>query len=263
MSKLDSVYNAEQLKIYPRYKYHINAGSLLSDIDGSIIVNNKVLGTGTKLDFEDNLGLKNYIFTYRLSGKYELTKKSSLEAAFMVLNRNNSIELKDSIKFGAYTFIGSAKFSFALNFSYLGLNYTYNFINKPQYRTGATAGIRYFRINTSGTGSVRVNNLSEERSFEESIWAPGLLIGLNSSVHLLPQLISSSSLEYFDIKISSIRAILFEAKLGIEYYFLKNYGLGLTALANILKINSDSEEDFNGQVSYNFKGFNLYLAVRF
>jgi hypothetical protein len=260
--QLDSIEYARGLKKFPKYKLHILAGGLFSDIDGSVTVNNLILGTGTKLDFEDNLKLEDYVTTYRFGAIYDLNDKSSFSANFFTINRSSSIILQDSVKFGEYTFEPNANLDFELDFMYLGINYTYNFVSKPQFKSGATAGIRFFDIKTVGTGTATVNNQSSTKTSENSLLAPGLLIGLNNSVYFLPNLLNRNSIEYFHIKVGTITASLFEAKIGLEYYLFRNFGVGLLAMVNSIKIISDSEEDFNGEVVYGFKGLSLFAVVR-
>ena len=263
IKQADSIMNAVDSKKYPRYKFTFYTGGLFSNLDGSIIVNGKTAAIGTKLDFEDNLGLTSYITTFRLGGNYNISSKSFLTGSFLVMNRNSSIILTDSVKFGDYKYKANAKFDFLLNFTYLGLNYGYNFIAKHQFTAGATIGLRLFRIRTSGSGSVSDNNHTESASFEETLLAPGILFGLNNSVYFLPKLYGRSSMEYFSLKIGDIKASLFEVKMGLEYYFFKNLGVGIASLAYVLKINSESQDELNGQVLFDFKGLSLYLAARF
>jgi hypothetical protein len=261
--QLDSIEYARGIKKYPKFKFHILTGGLFSDIDGSVIANNKVIGVGTKLDFEDNLKLDKYITTYRVGAIFDLNDKSSFSANFFVINRKSNIILTDTIEFGDYKFDPNANFDFEMDFTYFGLNYTYNFVSKPQFKTGATAGIRLFNIKFMGTGNVTTNNQTTTKTSDEKVLAPGVLIGLNSSVYFLPRLLNRSSIEYFHVKINPITASLFEAKLGLEYYVHRNIGIGLMAFVNVIKIRSDSEEDFNGEVNYSFKGLSLYLVARF
>jgi hypothetical protein len=261
--QLDSIEYARGIKKFPKFKLHILAGGLFSGIDGSIVANNIVLGTGTKLDFEDNLKLDKYITTYRVGAIYDLNDKSSFSANFFVLNRSSTVTLKDSVSFGEYKFDANAKFDFEFDFTYFGLNYTYNFVSKPQFKTGATAGIRLFNIKALGSGNVSANSETTVKSSEEKILAPGVLLGLNYSVYFLPRLLNRSSIEYFSAKFGSITATLAEAKLGFEYYLFKNFGLGLMGFVNVIKVESDSQEDFNGQVNFNFKGVSFYMIARF
>lgn len=261
--QLDSIEYARGIKKFPKYKIHILAGGLFSDIDGNVVVNNGVLGTGTKLDFEDNLKLEEYNTTYRFGALYDLNDKSSFSANFFVINRSSNIKLLDTVKFGEYTFDPSLNFDFEMKFTYFGLNYTYNFVSKPQFKTGATAGIRLFNIKSTGTGNATVNNETAVRTSDNSVLAPGILFGLNYSVYILPKLLNRSSVEYFSVKVGSITASLFEARLGFEYYFFDNAGLGLMGFVNGIKVISDSEEDFNGEVKYGFRGLSLYVVARF
>lgn len=259
----DSIKIAVESQKYERYKFNFYSGGLFSNLDGSILVNGKTDGIGTNLDFENNLGLSSFIATYKLEGTYNISRKSSLTGAFFVLNRSGSTFLEDSIIFGDYKFKENASFDFLLDFTYMGLNYGYNFVAKPEYTIGASVGLRLFRIRTSGSGSVTHNGLTENSSFEKTLIAPGMLLGFNSSLYILPNLCSRSSLEFFSLKIADIYAQLFEANIAFEYYFIENLGVGISALANVYKMKSERKEDYNGEISYNFKGFSLYLAARF
>ena len=261
--QLDSLEYAVSLKKYPQNKLFIYAGGLFTDVEGSIVVNNGIIDVGTKLDFADNLKLNRNVNTFRVAAQYNLSRKSSLYSSFLILNQKSDITLLDSIKFGEYKFDANANFKFDLNFSYFSLNYCYNIVAKPQFQTGVTAGIRLFGIHTKGSGTATVNGESKAETSDNSAIAPGLLLGLNNSVYFLPNLLNRSSIEYFAVKIGSIKANLFEGKLGLEYYFHKNIGVGFLAFVNVLKVTSDSAEDFNGEVSYVFKGISLFMAVKF
>jgi hypothetical protein len=262
--QLDSIEYAINLKKYPRYKFNFKAGGFLPFLDGSIVVNgDKLERVGTKLDFEEGLGLTQSIVTYRLDGLYNFSRKSTFTATFFVMNRNSDRVLNDSIEFGNYKFNANTKFSFLLDYTYLGINYIYNFVAQPQFTTGASAGLRLFRIRSSGTGEVTINSEKVEKSYDESLLAPGFVLGLNNSVYFLPNLQNRSSIEYFSIKVGTIKATLFEANIGLEYYFHTNFGVGVLATANLLTVTSDSDEGFNGEVNFNFKGITLFLSARF
>lgn len=263
VNQLDSILNSKNLKKYPKHKFYITTGGLISLIDGSIIFNSKNLNAGTKLDFEDDLKLDSYDFTYRVGAIYNLSNKSDLSAYFLVMNRSSSITLKDPIQFGENKFDGNTEFNLGLDFSYFGLNYTYNIISEPRYTTGVSAGLRVFNIKTSGSGSVTVNNETFNRTSQSATTEPGFLIGVSNSVYFLPNLQSKSSLEYFHIKLGEITATLAEARIGLEYYIHKNIGIGFLVTANYLKVILESKEDFNGEISYNFKGLSLYVIAGF
>lgn len=262
--QLDSIEYSINLKKYPRYKYYFRAGGFFPFLDGSIIVNgNNFKRAGTKLDFEEGLGLTQSIVTYRFDAQYNMSKKSTFTAAVYVMNRNTDRVLDDSIDFGNYKFNAKTKFSFLLDYTYLGLNYIYNLVAQPQFTTGLSAGLRLFKIRASGNGEATINNENTQKSYDESLLAPGFVFGLNNSVYFLPNLQNRSSLEYFSIKIGDIKATLFEANLGLEYYFHKNIGVGVLATANLLKVTSESQDGFNGEVNFNFKGITVFFSTRF
>jgi hypothetical protein len=261
--QLDSIEYARATKKFPKFKFYVYSGGLFSVVDGSITVNNKLLGLGTKLDFDDNLKLPKDITTYTIGGYYNLGDKSTFSMYFLEMNQKSNLQLKDSVQFGDYKFNGNANFDFKLNISWFGFNYCYNIVSKPQIISGASVGIRLFNIKTVGSGSVTSNNETTQKSSENSMLAPGLLLGLSNKVFFLPKLLNRTSLEYFGIKVGTVRAELFEARLAFEYYFFKNLGLGLLGMANILKVRSDSQEKFNGEVDYTFKGLSFYLIARF
>jgi hypothetical protein len=261
--RLDSLAYQINLKKYPQNKFFIFAGGVFADVAGSVVVNNSVLGLGTKLDFTDNLKLDRNVTTFRVAAQYNLSRKSIFTASYMLLKQKSDVTLTDSIKFGNQVYDANTNFHFEFDFSYFGLNYCYNIVAKPQFQTGVTAGIRLFGIHPSGNGIASVNGEQAEKSSDSKLLAPGLLLGMSNTVYFLPNLINRTSLEYFQVKISSISVNLFEGRIGLEYYFVKNIGVGFLAFANVLKVVSDSQEDFNGEVNYSFKGLSLYVAVRF
>src|SRR4030095_6340322 len=113
LKQADIILSLKENIKYPRYKWYFSSGGLFSDINGSIAVNGHNSGIGTKLDFEENLGLSEFITTYRIEGTYNFNPKHSLTAAFLVLNRESETTLKDSVRFGDYLF-RAANFSFLM-----------------------------------------------------------------------------------------------------------------------------------------------------
>ncbi|HQV00237.1 MAG: hypothetical protein JNK61_10110 [Bacteroidia bacterium] len=241
-------------------RYVLHAGIFRPYVATSLQINNQYT-PGTIISLEDDLGFEDRPWLFKVDGYAAITKRSAFKLTYTNLNRKSAWDIDRDINIFDTTFHVGANLDVFFNTTFLSLSYKYNIFTKPTWDAGAAFGIRFLRIKTGA--KLETNNFSK---FDESvaIAAPAPVFGLYGNAYLNEQLMFRCSFDYFSVSIKGIRGFVIDNNLSLEYYFIKNLGVG--AAVNFLAFRIDDlpiGENFDGQIKYNLSGFSLFLAAKF
>lgn len=218
-------------------------------------------GPGAYLSLEQNTGFDANPILYRTSASVSFKKHSAVELNYVQLNRSQSWEVDREIKIFDSVFDIGAKLDLYVNTSFVSATYKYSIFRKPTWDFGLSAGIRYLQINMGL--QAETNNYSGlgETAF---IPAPAPVLGVFGSGFMTPHFRGVYEFNYFTVSVNGIRGSVIDSRAALEYYFIKNLGLGgsITFLNYILK-EAPISDNFDGSFRYSLNGFSLYLTARF
>ena len=107
-----------------------------------------------------------------------------------------------------------------------------------------------------------VNNQNGE--YEKSIAIPIVLWGFFAEGYMTPRLRGIYTFEMFKLSVEGISGLVYENRFGLEYYFLKNLGAGISYNQILYRIQDIPFSDrFDGDIGYALSGIQLNLHARF
>jgi hypothetical protein len=196
---------------------------------------------------------------FRADAIGRISPKSQLAFAFTSLQRSSDFVLDEEVQIFDTLLNVDAQLNVFFDTYYYALTWRYSFFNEVNWNAGLSVGLRavQFKTGLSATFNER------EFSASEGVWAPAILFGVHGSGYLTPRLLARYSLEYFQVTVLDINIRVIETRASVEYFVVKNVGLGLAYSTNEYLIRDIPFDDFQGKVDFEFGGFNLFATVRF
>jgi hypothetical protein len=243
-----------------RYKIYMNAGVYFPETTTTFQFNGNH-GLGTLIYVEDLLHLDRHPLLITANMFWKITKRSGVSARFFHYSVDGNFEgLDREITIQDTVINVGAKINTHWSNDYFGLNYNYAVFSKNDWSAGLSVGLRNSSLKIKL--DYELNNSSGE--YSESLNVPIILGGLFAEGYLAPRLRGSYSFEMFRLSLDGISGLVYENRFALEYYIIKNLGLGFSYNQILYKINDVPFSDrFDGTISYVLNGIQLNLHARF
>lgn len=216
------------------------------------------LGEGTTLNLEEELGFDRTAKQFRLRGM--LGSNSAFEFSYMNIRRTGNAFLERDITFGDTVYHAGAFTNAYFNSKIYGATWKFALFSNDVVTAGLSLGARWLQVEAGIELTAEGVSYKEDKGAEFPVFMPGI----HGSVYLTPRLLTRLSLEYLHLHISNFDATSADYRLSVEYYLLKNFGIG--AGYSFTKFNITDlplNKDFAGEVIYSLRGFGVYAAIRF
>lgn len=242
-------------------RLYLYFGGYVPEIVTSIRFDSKTAHVGTVISLENSLNFDENPKLLRADGIVRATKRSSFSLSFLSINRSRSWVLEKDIKFLDTTYTTGASAKMYFNTDYWGLSYRYSIFSKPTWSAGLSFGARILIVKT---GISAESKLFGSYSSSSQLVIPAPLLGLHGSAYLMNRLQFRYTWEYLKLTVEGIDIYVYDNNLALEYYILKNVGMGLSYAAVTYKVNEiPFSDEFSGEIEYSISGFSLFLAARF
>lgn len=218
------------------------------------------IGLGTEISLEDDLKLLNEGFVFRADAIARVKRRSQFAFSYTSILRRRNKEIDQDISFLDTTFYVGADIKFFFDTYYYALSWRYSLLEKPNWNAGFSVGLRVIQFKTGMEATINGNEYGEETS----VAAPAILLGLHGSAYLTPRLLGRYSFEYFQLSIDDINIRILETRASLEYFIIKNVGLGVAYSTNEYLVKDiPFNNDFKGRVTFDFGGFSVLASARF
>lgn len=238
-------------------RIYVSAGAYFPTVNTRLRLDGDVLGTDISL--EDDLKLLEDMSVFKVDGLIRVSRRSQFQASFTSLLRRNDFRLDESIRVADTVFQAGASLNIFFDTYYSALTWRYSLFDEINWNAGFSVGARYIIFQT-GFEAMLNDNI---KSAKESIGAPALLIGVHGSGYLTPRLLARYSLEYLQLTVADIGIRILETDFSLEYFIGKHWGIGAAYSTNEYLVKEIPFSDFDGRVTFNFGGFNLFATARF
>ena len=109
-------------------RFSISLGAFITDRDTDTRLDSDVLGKGTVIDFEDDLGLDSSDTVFRIDGHYRFGQKHRINFSVFDLSRDSSTTVQREIQFGDEVFSINTVIKADFDLNIYQLAYTYSFL---------------------------------------------------------------------------------------------------------------------------------------
>jgi len=234
-------------------RFKLSAGTFISDYDSDFRISNSKLGIGTRLSFEDHLGLEDSKTVFRLAGHYRFSAKHRLDFSYVDLSRDGKTTTTFPIIIDDTFYRRGTKLKTKFDYRVIKLAYAYSFWQTDRFDIAVSAGGYIFNVDLNITPD-------EGQKEGESGTAPFPMFGLQLDYRLTERLMLIAGYEYFTIDKSNVEGELIDFVVGLEYKAFKKIGLGI-GYNNVSIFAEDSED--NDEFEYDYDGIIAYVTYSF
>jgi hypothetical protein len=243
----------------------IDVGWAVNDISTDAVLIGKN-GVGAAVNFEDVFDLNSSRSTTRMLGSARVSaKRRWIDFGYVDITRSNSKVLSKNVDFGDYTFQAGGEVTTKFNTRFMYVAFRYDFLHEDKVRISGSAGMTAIKLSTGLSGQASANGgpvTAVDRS--GSATAPVPMVGLNLDWALTRRLVVRTYTRFFKLNLSEFNGGLFENGVRLNWYFVKNFGLGVGVDKSTLRI--DELKVGNGNVlkaDYSVTGLGVYATLAF
>jgi len=191
---------------------------------------NGAQGSGD-IDFENDLGVDQDADTFWLDATWRVGMRHKLKLAYTKLDRQRGdYTLQRDFTWGGQTYNAGLSASTSTGSDILGGYYRFALVRNDRYEIGPTIGVGYLWLNAriEATGTVSGPGGSESRSLDERASTGSITGAVGGYAQAWPAKRLALYADFLYIKVSpgDSEASVTDWRLGANYYFTRNVGLG-------------------------------------
>ena len=234
----------------------ISLGAFFTDRSTDTRLDSDVLGKGTVIDFEDDLGLDSSDSVFRIDGHYRFNQKHRVNFSVFDLSRDSSATILRDIQYGDEIFPIDTVVNTSFDLNIYRLTYGYSLMQRDSGYLGLTLGIHIadskISLDEQGLGQSEVSSIS----------APLPVIGLRGEYEFTDRLTLGASGEIFPFEFDNVNGLLVDLYVGIDYQIIDRIALGLGF--NSVHFDVDAKKsNFSGSLDWEYTGALLFFKVDF
>jgi hypothetical protein len=211
-------------------RFQIDAGYF--NINANTVLRyNGAQGSGD-VDFEKDLGIDSQANTFWVDGTWRLGRRHQVKLAVTTFNRSRGgHELQRDITWGGDVYNAGLTTDTSTGSTILGGYYRFALFRNDRFEIGPSLGIGYLWLNAriKATGTVSGPGGSESRNLDKSASTGSITgaLGGYANAWLTKRLVVRGDYLYIKVNPGDSEASVTDWRLGADYYFLRNVGLGV------------------------------------
>jgi hypothetical protein len=233
----------------------------------SLLRYNPESGEGGEVDLERDLGFDDNASTFWLDGTWRLGRRHQIKLSYTWLNRDAlDHEIQRDFEWGGETYNAGLTANSEAGADLLGGYYRFALVRNDRFEIGPAVGIGYLwlDVRVRATGTVTGPGGMESRSLDEAASTSSITgaIGGYGSAWATERLLLQGDFLYIKVTPENKEASVTDWRLGANYYFFRNAGLGVQY--KYYRYSYDRgivSQELGGEITY--KGFQVYLSFRF
>jgi len=228
-------------------------------------------GIGATVDFEDVFDIPGSKATARMFGTARISpNRRYIDFGYVDINRRGSRVLEQDLTWGDYTIVANGSSVTAdFNTAFIYAAFRYDFLHVEQVHISGSAGLTWINLSTGLSAQGTINDsdgnfYSSSYEKKASTGAPVPMIGINLDWALTRRLVVRTYTRFFRLNMSDFNGGLNESGVRLNWYFVKNFGLGIGYDRTDLNLKELSVGDGNViKANYYFSGASLFINLAF
>ncbi|HSC10594.1 MAG TPA: hypothetical protein VLC97_06435 [Rhodanobacteraceae bacterium] len=246
----------------------VSVGAFANNSSATLRADGAVLGSGTPLDFDRDLGqggtkaLPYFDVTWRPWEHHEF------EFSYFSESNSQTSTLSRNIMFNGKEFIVGSRLASKFSVDAGSITYRYWAWTSDDAAFGIFGGLQWYSISLDVNGTVGITGSdggvtqTGSASAKVSSTLPDPSLGLSYRYQMADWARLVADGGGFKIKVENVDATLYNARVGVEFYPWTNFGVVTQYTYN--KIEADVERtNFLGNADIRFSGFQVLLKARF
>ncbi len=232
----------------------IAVGAFFVEEDTEIRISSDTLGTGTRISFEDDLGLDEDEEVVRVGGYYRFKPRHRIEFSYFKISRDGRATVLRDIQIDDTLFPAGSKIRTQLDFTVYKTSYSYAFYQTPKLELGVSTALTIYEFDSD---LVAPTTRTQE---DGDGTAPFPTFGLRVKWPFKPNWTFGASYDYFEINESDVEGQVIDILIGVEYQAWKKVGLGLGY--NDVHIDAENKDE-GDELDWKYDGFFGYARYTF
>jgi len=249
----------------------IRIGEFFPSIDSSIRMDSSFGRPGSRLDFEQDLGISGSKSTVYGGVSWRFSPRHVLELEYYDLARGGLTDVDKTWNIGDTTILGNGSIASTFDVRITRLTYQYMFLQDSKKTMGIMLGTHITRIDTSLalSGDLIVDeervSVLPEVAFVEAAKSqiPLPHLGINMNYAFTRRLTGSGMLMGFALEAGSFDGSLVEANLTLQYQLARHFGIGGGLKLFILDVTEDKNNIVDYKADLDFFGPAIFLTFNF
>lgn len=213
-------------------------------------------GTGTDIDFEDDLGLDSSTTIARLDSHWWLSRRNRLDFSVFSFHRSGERLIDETIHFGDEVFLINTIVSSSADLNIVKAAYTFAPVIKDRGFLGITAGL-YVAQSQLTLGEATLGSVESEE-----LTAPLPVVGVRGAYQATDRITLRGSVELFGIDTGDVSGRLDDFYIAADYGLGDRFAVGLAYNNVTASINADEGgSGFRGALDWGYDGWLLYFSL--
>lgn len=249
-------------------RFSMSAGVFANSFSGSTRVDGNVRNSGTRLDFDRDLGQNGTRYLPYVAATWRPFERHEFELSYYHDDTDGSKDLHRTIVFNGQAFDLDTRLKSKFTLDSGSFTYRYWAWIGDQAAFGLTAGLQAYSFdlklsaNVSASGGGGGVSGSVSRSAKASSDLPDPSIGLAYRLQMAPWARLVVDAGAFKANVDNVDATLYNARLGAEFYPFEHWAV--IAQYSYNKIDADVDRNkLRGNVTFRFSGGQVLLKYRF
>jgi hypothetical protein len=263
---------AEEERLNPEFtdRFSVNVGGFFPSIDSKIRLDSTTFGTGTVLDFEDNLGLEETSPTFFAGARWRITRRQRLEFEYVQLDRSATRTASADFMIGDTIANVGAQLDTDFDVKLGRFTYGFSFINDGRkelalligaHFAGADASIQISgNLTAPGVGSVTGSAPRQETG---DLVFPLPHVGGTFGWAFTPKLSANATAIGFALDLGDYEGSLVEVSADLQYQLLRHLGLGAGLKYFTFDLEDTSDPDLRGKFEFSYFGPTVFASLSF
>ena len=226
-------------------------------------------GLGATVDFEQIFDIPGSKTTFAIYGTARVSaKRRHVDFSYGNIDRSGSRVIDEDLKWGDYTFSGGGTVTADVSTRFVYGAFRYDFLHDEKVRIAGSAGLSYVDLGASIATDGTVTDAGGNETtggFEKgsSVAIPVPLIGFGIDWAMTKGLVFRSYYRFFRLNAQGIDGGMYESGVHMNWYFIKNLGLGIGWDRTEIRLNSYDSGNNTLKADYTVSGLGLYATLAF
>lgn len=237
-------------------RFAISLGAFLTDHDSKIRLDSQLLGLGTVIDLESDLGLDPDVNVARIDGFYRFNRRHGISFSYFDLSERTTSVIDKQIQFGDEIFDISTTIIGDFDLGIAKLAYTWTRKESDTSSFSLSAGLHIADI------SLALSEPLLGRASIGKVTAPLPVFGVRGSRKLGERWTARYSGEFFALEFDNINGSLVDLYAGVDFHLTRRLAAGLAY--NFMNLDVRSGDDsLRGKVDWEYGGWLAFLQLGF
>jgi hypothetical protein len=249
----------EDNELVDRWEFDLGGFFLGSSTD--VTLYSTLLGQGTEVSLEDDLGFDSSDFSFHAKAAYLIGRRHQVSLGYYKLNRDSSQQIDFELDWGDETFPLSATVIGYFDTTFLEFGYDFWLVTRERTALSLGLSLTYLSVEAGlGIDGVDVGDVSGD--LKTDVPVPAVFVSLRQ--HLVQRLILRAKLGYMTLNpIPDYKGDLWNGYIALEHRTWKNVGFGLKYSRDSYNIQKEDGAILDWDIGFDLSGFEFYLHFMF